>query len=87
MLPLNGMEAVRLVGLVDDHIDELAAGVFLVEPGGGEVHVAGDGVAGLDEDLAEDVLGAAALVGGHDLLVAVDVVDRIDQVIEGADPA
>ncbi len=76
------MLAVRLVRLVDDHVEEDAPGVLLVKAGGGEVHVPGHHVAGLDEDLAEDVLGAAPLMGRDQLLVAVHLADRVDQVVE-----
>jgi hypothetical protein len=72
----------RVVRLVDDDVDEAPAGELLVQPGGREVHVAGDHVAGLDEHLADDVLGAAALVGGHDVRVAVDVLHGLLQVEE-----
>ena len=46
---LEGVLARRVVGLVDDHVDEAAAGELLVQPRGREVHVAGDHVAGLDQ--------------------------------------
>ena len=42
---LEGVLARRVVRLVDDHVDEAAAGQFLVQAGGREVHVAGDEVA------------------------------------------
>ena len=60
------------MGLVDDDVDEHAAGQLLVQLGGGEVHVAGHELPGLDHDLAQDVLGGAALVGRDDVLVAGD---------------
>ena len=41
-----------------------------MEAGGGEVHVAGHILAGFDGDVAEDVLGATALMGGDDVLGA-----------------
>ncbi len=69
----EGMEALGVVGLGDDDVDKSAAGELLVKPRGGEVHVAGNDVAGLDEGLGEQVLSAAALVGGDDVLVAVPV--------------
>ena len=72
----------RVVRLVDDDVDEAPAGELLVQPGGREVHVAGDHVAGLDEHLADDVLGAAALVRGHHERVAVDVLHRLLEVEE-----
>ena len=81
---LEGVLAHRVVRLVDDDVDEAAAGQFLVEAGGREVHVAGDHVALLDERLAEQVLGAAALMRRHEVLVAVDLPDRRLEVVEVA---
>ena len=57
---LERMLARRVVGLVDDHVDERAAGELLVQPRRREVHVPRDDVAGLDQDLRQDVLGARA---------------------------
>ena len=57
----------RIVRLRDDDIVERAAGQFLMGTCGGEVHVARDVVAGLDEQAREDVFGAAALVCGDDM--------------------
>ena len=57
---------------------------LLVEARGREVHVAGDVVAGLDQRLADEVLRAAALVGGHDVAVAVEPLDRRLEVVEVA---
>ena len=37
---LEGVQAGGVVGLVDDDVDEGAAGQLLVQPGGREVHVA-----------------------------------------------
>ena len=68
---LERMLALRVVRLVDDHVDERAAGQFLVQPGGREVHVPGHMIARLDEQLGQDVLGAAALVRGHHVPIAV----------------
>ena len=72
------------MGLVDDHVHELVAGPLLVQLGGGEVHVAGRVLPGLDGHLADQVLGAAALVRGHDVLVAVVGADGLFQVVEVA---
>ncbi len=71
----------RVVRLVHDDVHECAARQFLVELGGGEVHVAGHDVAGLDEDLREDVLRTAPLVGGHEVRVAVELLHRLLQVV------
>ena len=81
---LERMEALRIVRLIDDHIHEGAAGQLLMQPGGGEVHVAGHEIALLDVDLREDVLGAAALMGGHHVLVAVILLDGGFEVVEVA---
>ena len=75
-IALEGMRAERVVGLGNDHVDEGAAGQFLVQPGGGEIHVARHVVAGLDQHAGEDVLGPAALVRGHGVAVAVIVCGR-----------
>ena len=83
-LPLNGLLVGRVVRLGDDHVDKRAAGQFLVQPRGGEIHVAGHEVARLDQDPREDVLGAAALVGRHDVAVAVVLLDRRFEVVEVA---
>src|SRR5450756_1900933 len=68
----------------DSHVHEGAPGELLVQARRGEVHVAGHDVAGLDEDLRQDVLGGAALVGGHQVLVAVDLPNRRLEVVEVA---
>ncbi len=68
---LEGVLGGRVVRLVDDDVAERAAGELLVQARGGEVHVAGHPVAVLDQYLRQDVLGAAALVGGDEVLVAV----------------
>ena len=48
---LERMLALRVMGLVDDHVDEGAAGQFLVQPGGGEIHVPGTWSPGLTSSL------------------------------------
>ncbi len=83
---LEGVLARRVVGLVDDDVDEAPPGELLVQARGREVHVAGDHVARLDQHLAEDVLGATALVGRHEVTVAVDLADRRLEVVEVAAP-
>ena len=64
---LERVERLRVVGLVDDDVVEGRPGQLLVEPGRREVHVAGDVVAGLDQRLADQVLGAATLVRGDEV--------------------
>ena len=70
---LERVLAGRVVRLVDDDVDERAAGQLLVQPRGGEVHVPGHHVAAADEHLGDDVLGTPALVRGHHEGVAVHV--------------
>ena len=70
------------MSLIDDHVDKCASRQLLVEAGSGEVHVARHKVAGLDEDLGDEVLGAASLVSGDDMPVAVVLPDGGLQVIE-----
>ena len=78
---LEGVQRGRVVGLVDDDVVEGGAGQLLVEPRRREVHVAGHVVAGLDERLADEVLGAATLVGGHEVPVAVVALDGLLEVV------
>ena len=70
--------------LVDDDVDEDRAGQFLVLAGGGEVHVARHVVTGLDQRLRDEVLGAAALVGGDEVLIAVVGAHGVFEVVEVA---
>ena len=81
---LEGMLAGRIVPFGNDHVDERAAGQFLVQPRGGEVHVARHRIARLDQQLREDVLGAASLVRGHEVAIAVILPHGVFQVIEVA---
>ncbi len=85
-IPFERLHGGRVVGGVDYDVDESASGELLVEPGGGEVHVARHHVAGLDENLAEDVLGAPALMGGDRFGISVDVGNRFTQVAERPAP-
>ena len=55
-----------------------------MQAGGGEVHVAGDDVAGLDEDFGDEVFGAASLVGGDDVLVSIVGLDGVLHAVEAA---
>ncbi len=85
-IALERVQARGVVCLVDDHVDEGPARPLLVEPRRGEVHVAGDDVARIDEDLAEDVLGAATLVRGHQLGIPVHLSHRVLEAVKGAAP-
>ncbi len=76
-LPLKSPGGRGVVRLVDDHVDEGGAGELLVRPGRGEVHVARRVLAVLDEDLRDEVLGAAALVRRDDEREPVDVLDGV----------
>ena len=79
---LERVLADRVVGLGDDHVDEDAARALLVLPGGREVHVRGHELAGADRYLADQVLGAAALVGRDHMPVAVGLADGCLEVVE-----
>ena len=81
---LEGVLARRVVRLVNDDVHEGSARQLLVEARGGEIHVAGDEVARLDHDLGKDVLGAAPLVRGNQVLIAVVLANRLPQVVEVA---
>src|SRR5674476_961249 len=70
------------MGLVDDDVDEGAAGKLLVEARGGEVHVAGDRLTLFDEDLGDQVLGATPLVGRHDVGESVDLLHGVLKLVE-----
>ena len=81
---LEWVLARRVVGFRDDDVDKGAAGKLLVQTGGSEVHVAGDVVAVLDDRLAEQVFGAATLVRGNDVAIAVVGAHRLLETIEVA---
>jgi hypothetical protein len=74
------------VRLVDDDVVEGAARHLLVGAGRREVHVAGHVLSRRDEDLRDEVLGSAALVGGHDVGESVVVLHGLEQVVEGPRP-
>ena len=76
-ITLEWMTAFRVVGFIDDHVDESTTGQFLVQTCGGEVHVARHEVTRLYHDLRHQVLGTAPLVGGHQVLVAVVLSDSV----------
>ena len=82
-IALERVLGARVVRLVDDDVVEGGAGHLLVQAGGGEVHVAGHVHSGADQDAADQVFGAAALVGRHDIGEAVDLAHRVVQHIEG----
>jgi hypothetical protein len=55
---------------------------FLVEAGGREVHVAGHIIAVGYQQLAENILGTAALVGGYRVFVRVVLLHRISKMVK-----
>ena len=77
----------RIVGFIDDDIDESSAGQFLVQPGRREVHIAGNNHAWFYHRLANQVFGPPALVRGHDIAVAIVALNSFFQVIEVAAPS
>ena len=81
---LEGVFAGRIVSLGNDDVDERPAGQFLVQPRGGEVHVAGHEVARLDQQPREDMLGAASLVRRNQMAIAVILLHRVFEVVEVA---
>ena len=81
---LEGVQALRVVRLVDDHIDKGAARHLLVQPRRGEIHVAGDPIARLDQRLRDQMFGPAPLVRRHEILIAVVGLDRLQQMVEVA---
>lgn len=65
-----------------DHVNEGAASEFLMQAGGGEVHVTWDGIAGFDEHAGQYVLRATALVRRHRVWIAVVLLHGFLQVVE-----
>ena len=79
------LERVRVRGVVrfiDNHVDERAPGEFLVQARGGEVHVAGNDVARVNHDLREDVLRAAALMRGDEILISIILSYSLPQIVK-----
>ena len=81
-IALERMAGLGVVGFVDDDIDELAAGEFLVQPGRREVHIPRDKVAWFDQQLRHDVLCATPLVGRQQVPVTVILPDDLLQAIK-----
>ncbi len=67
---------------VHDHVHEGAARHLLMQPRGGEVHVARYELPRLDRRARDQILGAASLMRRHQVLVAVVPVDRVFEVVE-----
>ena len=85
MLPLKGCRLIGgLAGFVDDYIHVDAARHFLMQARGREVHIARHVLALLNRGLADQVLRAAALMRGHDVLVPIHFLNRFFQMIEVA---
>jgi hypothetical protein len=76
------VRALRVVSLVDDNVDERPARALLMLARGSEVHVAGDVVAPLYEDLGEDVLRSPTLVRRDQIRVPVVLGHRGLEVVE-----
>src|SRR4030042_2053127 len=68
--------------LVDDDIYKGAAGQFLVQTRRSEVHVGGHIMPGPYQHAADEVLGAAALMGGHHIPVTIVVPNRLLHMIK-----
>ena len=79
---LERVLGLRVVRFVDDDVDKRAASEFLVQPGRREIHVARHVIAIADQQLAQDVLGPAALVCRYRVLVGVVLLDRVAQMVE-----
>ena len=74
-IALEGMRAGGIMRLVNDDVHEMTAGNLLVQTGRGEIHVAWYVITLPDHDLRHQVLSAAALVRGHQVLVTVILLD------------
>mmetsp|Transcript_18849 Transcript_18849/g.29949 ORF Transcript_18849/g.29949 Transcript_18849/m.29949 type:complete len:375 (+) Transcript_18849:265-1389(+) len=68
-----------IVRFVHNHIDKRTTRQFLVQFGGGKVHVSWDIVARFDGALTQYVFGAASLMRGHHVFVAIVFVDGIPE--------
>ena len=84
MLPLKGCLHARLASFRNHQIASLGADEFHIGSGGIEMRVVGDNVAFLAHHAEQNALGGAALVGGNDMLVAKDILNRIAKPIEAA---
>ena len=78
------MQALGVVRIGNDHVNKRTAGQLLVQPSGGEVHITRNDVARLDEGLRQQVLRAAALVGGHHVFVSVPLLDGGFKTVEAS---
>ncbi len=76
------MEYLRVMGFVDDHIDENTAREFLMQTRSREIHVARNVLSGLYRNLADQMLGTAALMSRHDVLVSVEFLHSGFEVVE-----
>ncbi len=71
-IALEGMDVLGVMGLVNNDIDKLTAIGLLVVARGGEVHIPRHIVAGPNHYARQNVFGTAPLMGGHDILKAID---------------
>ena len=64
-IAFKGMLTCGIVRLGNDHIYEAASGKLLVQARRCEIHVSWDHIAGLDQNLRENMLGPTTLVGRY----------------------
>ena len=68
------------MSLINDYIDKGASGQFLVQPGGGKIHVSRHVLAGFYQYPTNQVLGAAPLMGGHYITITIVLANCLLQV-------
>ncbi|OPZ58435.1 MAG: hypothetical protein BWY88_01042 [Synergistetes bacterium ADurb.Bin520] len=83
---LEGEQALRVEGLVDDAVDGNAPGVEGMGQGGIEGHVEGKDVTGLHQGAEDHVLRRPPLVGGDDVVEAQHFLDGVLQGVEAVRP-
>ena len=76
------MLRLSVVGIIDDDVHKCCASQLLVQASRREVHVARYIVTWRDQDLAQDIFCAPALVTGNRIAVAVVLFDRVPQMIK-----
>ena len=54
-----------VMGFVNDDVFEFTTGQFLVQAGGGEIHIARDNISFFNQDFGDDIFRAASLVCGN----------------------
>ena len=81
-ITLERMSGGWVMRLIDDHINKGAARQLLMQPCGGEVHIARHIVAILDQALAENVLCPASLMCRHGIFVGIVFLHIVAQMIK-----